>query len=416
MTQWAPVWRVTIDGTEYTDVILANLSITSGRTNIYTQAQAGYCSVNLINLNIEPILFDINDSLTIEVKDSAGLFIPIFGGNVVDIGVSVSQVGSVAYTQEITLTALGKLSRLQKTLTDGILTQDFDGNQIYTILSDLLLNTWSEVPAALTWATYTPASDTWATAQNLGLGQIDTPGEYELAARLSDRTVVWDLVAALATSGLGYIYENGSGQISYASALHRSIYLAAHGYTNVSANNALGQGITIKTSAGDVRNDITLKYGASSASEVSDSDPDSILLYSDLSQIISTTLKHAADATSQAAFYLTLRAYPQALFDNITFPLTNPEIDDADRDALIGVFMGQPISLADLPSNMVGGNFLGFVEGFKFQTSYNQLAVTLIMSPLAYSIQAMKWQDVSVAESWATIVGTLDWEHALVVA
>jgi len=416
MTQWAPVWRVTIDGTEYTDVILANLSITSGRTNIYTQAQAGYCSVNLINLNIEPILFDINDSLTIEVKDSAGLFIPIFGGNVVDIGVSVSQVGSVAYTQEITLTALGKLSRLQKTLTDGVLTQDFDGNQIYTILSDLLLNTWSEVPAALTWATYTPASDTWATAQNLGLGQIDTPGEYELAARLSDRTVVWDLVAALATSGLGYIYENGSGQISYASALHRSIYLAAHGYTNVSANNALGQGITIKTSAGDVRNDITLKYGASSASEVSDSDPDSILLYSDLSQIISTTLKHAADATSQAAFYLTLRAYPQALFDNITFPLTNPEIDDADRDALIGVFMGQPISLADLPSNMVGGNFLGFVEGFKFQTSYNQLAVTLIMSPLAYSIQAMKWQDVSVAESWATIVGTLDWEHALVVA
>jgi hypothetical protein len=416
MTQWAPVWRVIIDGTEYTDVILANLSITSGRTNIYTQAQAGYCSVNLINLNIEPILFDINDSLTIEVKDSAGVFIPIFGGNVVDIGVTVSQVGSVAYTQEITLTALGKLSRLQKTLTDGVLTQDFDGNQIYTILSDLLLNTWSEVPPALTWATYTPASDTWATAQNLGLGEIDTPGEYELAARSSDRTVVWDLVAALATSGLGYIYENGSGQISYASALHRSIYLAAHGYTNVSANNALGQGITIKTSAGDVRNDITLKYGASSASEVSDSDPDSILVYSDLSQIISTTLKHAADATSQAAFYLTLRAYPQALFDNITFPLTNPEIDDADRDALIGVFMGQPISLADLPPNMVGGNFLGFVEGFKFQASYNQLAVTLIMSPLAYSIQAMKWQDVSVAESWATIVGTLDWEHALVVA
>jgi len=47
MTQWAPVWRVKIDGTDVTDSVLANLTITSGRTNIYEQAQAGYCSINL---------------------------------------------------------------------------------------------------------------------------------------------------------------------------------------------------------------------------------------------------------------------------------------------------------------------------------------------------------------------------------
>ena len=413
MTQWAPVWRVKINGIEYTDVVLSTLSISSGRTNIYTQAQAGYCTLNLINLNLDPILVTINDSVTIEVQDTSAAFVPIFGGSVVDVSVIVSQVGSVSITQEITITALGALARLQKALTPGVLTQDFDGNQILSILTDLLVNNWGEVPAALTWGTYLPATQTWADAQNTGLGEIDTPGNYELAARASSTTVTWDLVAGLATSGLGYIYENAQGQISYADSTHRSTYLAANGYTNLSANQALGQGIKIQTRAGDVRNDINLAYSAGS---VNDSNPTSISIYGDLAQQISTTLKHSADAHDQAAFYLTLRSYPQAFLESITFALTNPEVDDADRDSLINVFMGQPVSLADLPPNMAGGNFLGFVEGWRFNASYNELSITLIMSPLAFSLQAMAWQDVSVAERWNTIVGTLDWEHALVVA
>ena len=154
MTQWAPVWLVTIEGVEYTDVVLANLSISSGRTNIYTQAQAGYCTINLINLNLGAITAEINDAVSIQVKDTSGTFVPIFGGSIVDVAVTVSQAGSVAITQEITITALGALARLQKALTDGVLSVDYDGDQIYTILSDLLENNWSEVPAALTWATY----------------------------------------------------------------------------------------------------------------------------------------------------------------------------------------------------------------------------------------------------------------------
>ena len=413
MTQWAPVWRVKINGIEYTDVVLSTLSISSGRTNIYTQAQAGYCTLNLINLNLDPILVTINDSVTIEVQDTSAAFVPIFGGSVVDVSVIVSQVGSVSITQEITITALGALARLQKALTPGVLTQDFDGNQILSILTDLLVNNWGEVPAALTWGTYLPATQTWADAQNTGLGEIDTPGNYELAARASSTSVTWDLVAALATSGLGYIFENSVGQISYADSTHRSTYLAANGYTDLSANQALGQGIRIQTRGGDVRNDIDLAY---SSGTVISKDLTSITTYGYLEQQISTSIMYQADAQSQADFYITLRAWPQAFLESITFALTNPELNDANRNALINVFMGQPISLADLPPNMSGGNFLGFVEGWRFQASYNELSITLIMSPLAFSIQAMAWQDVSVAEKWNTIVGTLDWEHALVVA
>ena len=415
MTQWSPVWRVKIAGVDVTDSVLASLNITSGRTNIYEQAQAGYCSLTLIVFNQAAIDYEINDTLSVEVQDTAAVYKPIFGGSIVDIAVSVSEVGSTAYTQEVTITALGALARLQKALTDGVLTQDFEGDQIETILRQVLFAQWQQVPAALTWATYDPTVQ-WQDAGNNGLGEIDTPGNYELAQRASSRTVIYDLVAALATSGLGYIYENAAGQISYADSTHRTTYLAANGYTDLTANQALGRGITIKTRAGDVRNDVTIKYGISSGSEVSDRDETSIGLYGELAQIISTTIKHQADAESQAAFYLALRAYPQPNFDQITYALTNPELDNGDRDSLINVFMGQPIALNDLPLNMSAGTFQGYVEGFTFRASYNELSVTLLMSPLAYSLQAMRWNDVPITETWASVSPILEWQYATIVS
>ena len=415
MSVFNPIWKVIIGGVEYQSAILANLTITSGRTNIYEQAQAGYTYLELINLDQSNVVFGINDSLTIELQDSTAAFVPIFGGSIVEVGISVAELGNVAFAQRIRIIALGALARLPKALTDGVLNQDFDGNQILTILQDLLLNNWSEVPAALQWNTYDP-TETWANAQNIGLGEIDTPGSYELAQRASSRTDIYSLVSALATSGLGYIYEDAQGLISYASADHRSIYLATNGYVNLSANDAQGSGLAIQQRAGDVRNDITLLYGTNSTNEVSAVDATSVGLYGQLAQIFTTTVKHTVDAQDQADFYLTLRAYPQYNFNQITYQLTNPDIDDADRDSLINVFMGMPLAIADLPLNMSAGTYLGFVEGWTFQAAYNQISVSLNLSPLSYSLQAMQWQDVSVAETWNSISGILDWEHALVVA
>jgi len=278
-----------------------------------------------------------------------------------------------------------------------------------------LINSWNEVPAALQWATYDP-SEQWQNAQNTGLGEIDTPGNYELANRGSSSINVYSLVSALATSGLGYIYENALGQISYADSTHRSVYLAANGYTDLSAAQALANSLSIQTRSGDIRNEIVLKYGNNSSNEVVDSDPTSIALYGKLAQIITTTIENASDAEDQAAFYLTLRAYPQANFNQITFELTNPEIDDSDRDALINIFMGLPLRITDLPLNMASGTYLGFAEGWTWRAAYNSVSVTAILSPLAFSLQAMQWQDVLITEQWNTISGSLDWADALVVA
>jgi hypothetical protein len=361
------------------------------------------------------VAIQINDSLTIELQNSTGTFVPIFGGSVVEVSIAVAEVGATDYVQRIGIIALGALARLPKALTDGVLPHDFDGDQIYTILSQVLFASWQEVPQALTWATYDPTTQ-WQEAENTGLGEIDRPGNYELSQRSSNRTDVYSLVAALATSGLGYIYEDAQGRIGYSDSTHRTNYLAANGYVDLTANDALASGLVIKQRTGDVRNNITIQYGQNSQNETSESDIASIGLYGQLSQIFQTTLRHLADAEDQADFYLALRAYPRFNFNNITFELSNPDIDDSDRDALIGVFMGMPVNISNLPLNMNSGDFLGFVEGWTFSARYNQVSISMIVSPIAFSLQAMRWNDVPVVEAWNTVNPTLDWINATIVA
>lgn len=413
MTQWSPVWKVTIDGIEYTSAVLANLSIRSGRTNIYEQAQAGYVNIQLIDVNQTAIPVEINSNITIQVQDTSATFVPIFGGNVVDIGLEIRDVGSTMFTQTYAITALGALARLPKALTNGVLSKQFDGDQIYEVLKQVLAGTWEDVPGALTWATYDPTV-TWANAENSGIGDVDRPGNYELAARSSSRIDIYSLASALATSGLGYLFEDAQGRVGYADSTHRTQYLDANGYFDLTANHARAAGLRIQTRAGDVRNNITIKYGATSSSERSATDADSIAEYGQLSQIITTTLHNSADATSQANFYLALRKTPQPIFSEITFDLTNPELDNVDRNSLINVFMGMPISISNLPSNM-GSIFQGFVEGWSFRASYNQLSLTISASPTAYSLQALPWGDISNTFTWSGVSSTLDWARATII-
>jgi hypothetical protein len=116
MTAWNPVWRVIIDGVTYTNLTLANLTITSGRTDIYSQPVAGYCQLAILNFDQTAITFEINDGVTIEVKDSTNAYVPIFGGTITDLAVSINSIGSVDYNQRIEITALGALSRLPKSI------------------------------------------------------------------------------------------------------------------------------------------------------------------------------------------------------------------------------------------------------------------------------------------------------------
>jgi hypothetical protein len=93
MTQWNPVWRIIVDGVTYTNLTLANLTISSGRTDIYSQPVAGYCQLAILNFDQTAIPMEINDGVTIEVKDSTNTYVPIFGGTITDLAVTINSIG-----------------------------------------------------------------------------------------------------------------------------------------------------------------------------------------------------------------------------------------------------------------------------------------------------------------------------------
>ena len=415
MSIWNPIYRVKVNGSTVTSATLSGLSITSGRTDIYSQPIAGYCNLTLLETAEASVPFEINDAVTIEVQDSSATFVNLFGGFITDLGITVRYSGSTATSQEIKIIAVGALARLSRAVYVGNFAHQFDGDRILELLSSVLLSQWNEVPAAETWNGYDPLVQ-WQDAENTGLGEIDTPGDYELHSENNLNDTVYNLASRFATSGLGYLYEDAQGRIGYADSTHRSTYLATNGYVDLDGNDAIGPALSILKRAGDVRNSITIAYGSQGNQSTTDTDEASINLYGELATTISTTLRNQGDAEAQAAFYLLIRAYPQFALRQITFPVASPEIPDADRDDLLNVFMGQPLNIINLPANMVNGEFQGFVEGWTWTASLNQLNLTLNVSPIAFSLQAFRWNSVPATESWNTISPTLDWLNATIVA
>jgi hypothetical protein len=412
MTAYTPDFKVLIDGVELTDVTIADFTITSGRTDIYQQPVAGYCQLQLLNLDNSSYDFNVGSGLAVEVTNSVGAYIPIFGGLISDFTITVNATGQLGYTTVGTLTALGSLSKLPKNITEGILSQDFDGDQIYTLLSDFLLGRWNDLSPSQTWAAY-PSTQTWANAANFGLGEIDQPGIYELISRSSSDTDLYSLCSDIATSALGVIYEDASGNISYADATHRQDYLANNGYTTLDANHANGVGLSISTRSGDIRNSFTITYDNNANQSYTAFDLESQALYGVYAESYTSRIKKTDDAEDLADRYIALRANPSAKFQNITFVLGNPEIDDADRDALINIFLGQPVWVQNLPSNILDGQFQGFIEGWTFRASLNNLTVTFNASPINFSQIAVKWEQVDSAETWNTLNPSLTWLTAI---
>jgi hypothetical protein len=415
MSAWSPDWKLTVAGVDYTDIAISDIQHQAGRTDIYQQPNPSYLQITFVALNAQTLPFDINDSLSLQVKNTAGTYVNVFGGDITDLTVSVGATGSIATVIQYTVLAMGSLVKLAKELYSGTISRDEDGNQIYDLLSSVLLGSWNDVPAATTWAGY-DATTTWADAENLGLGEIDQPGLYTMENRAAETDTIFNIAQLIANSAFGYLYEDNEGNIGYADADHRQTYLLANGYVDLDAKHALGQGLSTITRSGDIRNDVYINYGNNFGSQETATSAESIATYGYKAESIQSVLHSAVDAQAVADRYIAQRAFPQPAFQSITFPITNPEIDNSDRDNLLGVFMGQPLNLQNLPAQISSGVFEGYVEGWSWSTRFNELFLTINLSPVAFSQVAMRWNTVPITETWQTIDPTLTWEYATIVS
>jgi hypothetical protein len=406
---WLPEWRVTVGDDVYTTV--TSVSYASGRLDIDRQCTAGYCRVEIINTDNSPFTINVTEPILLELKNSSGTYVTVFGGEVSDFNIGVRSPEESGYVTTGTILGIGSLAKLVKTVYNTALTEGLDGAQIAAILSSALNLTWAEVTPTVTWATY-PADVTWADAESY-TGEVDS-GFYTMIALAASATAKSSsLVDQIANSALGQMYEEKDGDVSYADADHRSNYLAANGFTNLDGAYASPSSITSTTQTARIRNSLIYRYSTGYGSTYSTSNSDSITSYGLFERSFDSNIKNLADITDIAFRELNLRKNPRGSLGAITFRLDNPDMPDAMRNDLIDVFFGEPVLVSNLPSNLLDGQFDGFVENVALRATPSFTEITLYISATDFSLSTTQWETVLPASLiWTGVNGTLTWTNA----
>jgi hypothetical protein len=408
---WLPEWKIIVGTTVYDNVL--SVSMATGRDDIDLQCNAGYARLEIVNTNNLPFDIDVTDAITLELKNSSGTYVPVFGGEVSDFGISVRSPEEAGFITIGNILAVGSLAKLTKALFPDALAKTEDGNQIYDILNELLINSWFEVAPALQWYNYNPTT-TWANAENVGLGEIDQPGLYEMISRAAEPFSSYNLCAQIAQSALGQLYEDKAGRVCYADADHRTAYLSTNGYTTISANYATPSSIKTILQIGKIRNSLVFNYGNNYNNSATAVDTDSVANYGRYQRNVTSNLHNLADVNTVMNRELGLRAIPREQLQNLTFRLDSTALPDAERNKLIDVFFGQPMIINDLPISMFNGSFNGFVEGFAIRATPAYVDMTLTLSPTDFSLVAPQWDTVSPSNLiWTGVNATLEWENAI---
>lgn len=406
---WLPEWRVTVGDDVYTTV--TSVSFASGRLDIDRQATAGYCQVEIVNTDNSPFTINVTEPILLELKNSSGTYVTVFGGEVSDFNIGVRSPEETGYITTGKILGIGALAKLTKAVYNTALAEALDGAQIAAILGNALNLTWAEVTPTVTWDTY-PATVTWADAESY-VGTIDSGFYTMIAVAASASAKSQTLADQIATSALGTIYEEKDGDVSYDDADHRSNYLAANGFTNLDGLYATPSSITSTTQTARIRNSLIYRYSTGYGSTYSTSDADSIAYYGLFERSVDSNIKNLADITDIASRELKLRATPRGSLGAITFRLDNPDLPSAMLDNLIGSFFGQPVLISNLPSNLLGGQFDGFIENIALRATPTFVDITLYVSAADFSLSTTQWETVLPATlAWTGVNGTLIWTNA----
>jgi len=406
---WLPEWRVTVGDNVYTSV--TSVSYSTGRTDIDRQATAGYCQVEIINTDGTPFTINVTESIILELKNTSGTYITVFGGEVSDFSIGVRSPSDAGFVTTGTVLGIGSLAKLTKAVYNTALSEGLDGAQIAAILSGALNLNWNEVTPTTTWATYTPTV-TWANAESY-IGTVDSGFYTMIALAASSTAKSQTLTDQIANSGLGQVYEDNYGLVCFADADHRSNYLAANGYTFLDGDYAVPTTIKSTTAISRIRNSLIYKYSTGYGSTYSTADTDSIALYGTYERSTESNIKSLTDITDIATRQLNLRRSPRSQLEAITFRLTNDNIPTTMLDNLIGSFFGQPVLITNLPSNLLGGTFDGFVENITMRATPNYVDLTLYITATDLSLSTTQWETVIPSSTiWTGVTATLDWNNA----
>jgi hypothetical protein len=406
---WLPEWRITVGDDTYTTV--TSVSFSSGRNDIDYQASAGYCQVEIINTTGSPFTINVTETITLELKNSSGTYVTVFGGEVSDFNVGVRSPEEQGFITYGTILGVGSLSKLTKSIYNTALAEGLDGAQIAAILGAALNLNWDQVTPTTTWATY-PPTVTWDQAESY-IGTVDSGFYTMISDTASPTDTSKTLVDQIASSALGQISEGKDGNVNYDDADHRSNYLAANGFTNLDAAYASPSSIRSTTQIARIRNSLIYRYSSGYGSTYSISDTDSIASFGLYERSFESNIKNLLDISDIGNRELNLRKNPKGSLGAITFRLDNPDLPSTMLDDLIQIFFGEPVLITNLPSNLLDGQFDGFVENITLRATPTFVDLTLYVSATDFSLSTTQWETVSPASLiWTGVNATLTWTNA----
>lgn len=378
---WSPNATVTIDGVDFTQESLWNVSVTYGRTTIWEQARAGYASIDILNITNTDYEFDMNLPVVITVEDSSGDPVTLFTGKISNVSNRVAAAGENGLAAIQTISAISVFAEMaRKVIGDTSWPKEYDDDRMTRIFTD----------AGVTIET------------------VDTPPVYEFTARSASPSDAYSLAATYAQQAFGYIYETPLGEVGFANESRRFVSARDYGYLNISTDYILYDSVQSQKTLSDIMNSIVLSYKANA--QVTAQDTTSITTYGQVAGSVITELEVMSEAQNQADRYVTLRAYPRTSLSSFSIQLDSPEVTSGDLDALLAISMDTAIEIDNLPIAIKNTTYKGFIEGWTFSINRVQVALTFDSSDVAYSVTPTRWQDVPALLTWNDVGATVTWD------
>lgn len=376
---WTPRPTITINGVDRKSITLADVQISYGRTSVWEQARSSYARISILNTTNTDYTFEMNQTVSIKVKNVAGTDVTIFTGKITSVDNDLAGSGTIGTNAVQTITAVGPFSQMSRKIIGGS-------------------NFAKEMDTARMTRIFTDAGQT--------IDVVDSPAIYEFAARPGSPGDAYSLAASFGQQAFGYIYETALGKVGFANESRRTIDALANGYTVIPNGHILWGNVSSQKTLADILNNLILTYNSGTKTAT---DATSISDFGQVDGSISTELHDAADAQLQADRYVTLRAYPQTSLSSFTIPINSPNVSDALRDFYILISMGEPIQITALPIALKNTTYRGFVEGYTFLINQYEMILTLNTTDYTYSFIPSRWQDVSPALTWNAVGAAVQW-------
>jgi len=376
---WTPEPTIKVNGTTYNSVTLTDVQISYGRASVWEQARAGYARISILNNNNTDNAFDMNQTVSIEVKNTSGTDVTVFTGIIISVDNSLAGSGSIGSSVVQTITAVGPFAQMSRKIIGT--------------------SSWSkEMDTARMTRIFNDAGAT--------IDVVDSPAIYEFAIRHSEAVDAYTAAADYATQADGYIYETATGKVGFANESRRFVDQRDNGYTIIPNNYILWNSVSSQKTLADVVNAITVT-GATHTHSASDAT--SQATYGVVAGSINTELHNSADVLLQADRYVALRAYPQTSLSSFTIPINSTVVSDADRNKFINMAVGEPIEITTLPTGIKNSNYRGFVEGYSFSINKFEMVINLVTTDAVYSVTPTRWQDVLATDTWAGVGAAVQW-------